>query len=202
MSGSLLKNTKLVNEIKNFHSKNREKLIDIILFGSSMRGKKEPMDVDLLLLFKDREDMDTEYDLRKRLERFEMAFDVTSVTYRGLFESSFLPREAVLTEGYSLVLNRRLSEGFGFDSRMLFLYSLKGFSTSRRMMFHYALKGRMGKKGMLREAGGVKISNTAVMVPVTNSDLFENFLKYWGIAYKKTSLLIPERTLKYGELKL
>ena len=50
MLEKLLKDIKLQKEIKKIFAGN-EGIIDIVLFGSVVRGKKYPQDIDLLLLF-------------------------------------------------------------------------------------------------------------------------------------------------------
>jgi predicted nucleotidyltransferase len=192
----------LKSEIKRFYRAHKDEIVDIILFGSSMRGKKKPHDIDLLLLFKDKENIDLSYELRKKIESFGYRIEITTRTYKNLFESTFLPRESILSEGFSLILNKKISEALGYMSFMLFLYSLKGFSSSRRMMFHYALNGREKREGIIEELGGIKLANTAILIPIKVSDEFEDFLNYWNVKFKKVRILIPEKSVKYGEFKL
>ena len=62
----ILKNTKLKNSIKKL-IKNKDNLIDIVVFGSLVRGKYKPNDIDILILFKNNVDKDLEYEIRKQL---------------------------------------------------------------------------------------------------------------------------------------
>ena len=54
MSKEQLKNTKLKSELKDFLKKNRHILLDIIIFGSFIKGKEKPNDIDILILYKDK----------------------------------------------------------------------------------------------------------------------------------------------------
>src|SRR3989344_1739284 len=74
MSKILLKNIKFLYEINEFYNKNKDKIIDIILFGSAIKGKENPRDIDLLILFKEKKDLDLSYELKKRLKKFKIIF--------------------------------------------------------------------------------------------------------------------------------
>ena len=60
----LLKNTKFRSRVDTFCKENKEEIIDIILFGSIVKGKEKPRDIDILLLFKEKKDIDKAYSLR------------------------------------------------------------------------------------------------------------------------------------------
>jgi len=198
MSKSLLKNIKLIREINKFLKKYKKDIIDIILFGSLIRQKYRPGDIDILILFKEKESTDISYELRKIIKKFSYNVEITNRTYKNLFSSSFLPREDILTEGYSIVLGKKISEGFGYKSLNLFIYSLKKLSKSRRIMFHYALEGRDGKLGTLKEIHGIRVASATILIPIENTERFEEFLKYWNIDYKRFGILISEKNMKYG----
>ena len=63
----ILKNTKLKNELKKILS---SELIDVVLFGSAIRGKEKPNDLDVLVLFKNNVIKEIEYRIRKILENY------------------------------------------------------------------------------------------------------------------------------------
>ncbi|MBU3896449.1 MAG: nucleotidyltransferase domain-containing protein [Nanoarchaeota archaeon] len=197
MLTDLLKNIKFKNKIKEFYKKNREDMVDIILFGSVSRGKTAPKDIDILLIFNEKENNDLSYGLRKDLQELGISAEITIKKYKDVFSSGFLPREDILSDGFSLISNKRISEAFGYKSFMLFKYSLKGFNYSQRMRFYYALEGRRDKKGMLKEMNGIKFTNSVVLVPVGFSDKFEAFLNGWNIEIKKTRILIPDKSVTF-----
>jgi predicted nucleotidyltransferase len=202
MSKDLLRNAKFKYEIKKFYRKHKNWIVDIVLFGSIVRGKREPEDLDLLIIFKEKENIDLSYELRKKLEKIGFKPEITMRTLKNVFAPTFLPRESILAEGYSFALNRKISEAFGFKSFTLFTYSLKGFSPSKRMLFHYALNGRNDKKGVLEELKGVKLANTAILVSSDKSEEFEDFLNYWNVKHKRVQILFPDRAIAYREFEL
>ena len=176
--------------VKRFYSLEKEKLTDVILFGSSARGKTKPADVDVLLLFSSRVDVTVAYRLRKDLEAAGIPAQVISKTYRELFSSAFLARENILAEGMSIITGRTLAESFGYASYALIKYSLKGLNKSDRMRFYYALYGR-GRSGVLKETGSVRFSESVLLVPTENSDSIMEFLGDWKIESRNSVVLLP-----------
>lgn len=199
MSKNLSKNIKLKSEIKKFYKKYKNEIVDIILFGSAVRGKEKPKDIDILIVFQEKENTDLTYALRKNIEKLGYNVEITSRTYKNLFLSSFLPRENILTEGYSFILDRKISESFGYKSFNLFIYSLKNFSKSKRIMFHYALHGRNKRIGVLKKVRGIRLASVGILIPIENTEMFEEFLKYWNVSYKRFGILIPEGVIEYRE---
>lgn len=192
-SNKLLKNTKFLSEISGFFKENKEEIIDIILFGSILKGKEKPEDIDILILFKEKKNIDLAYSLRKKLEKLSLKAEITIKTYKELFDPSFLAREAMLSEGYSLITQKSLSKGLGYTNLFLFKYSLKEFNKSTRMRFYYSLYGRGSGKGMLKELNAVKFSETVLLCPPNNEENMKEYLNSWNIRYKEFPILIPTR---------
>jgi predicted nucleotidyltransferase len=192
-----LKNKKFKSEAKSFLKKNKKEIIDIMIFGSAARGKDRPKDIDVLVVFKDKVSNEIVYELRKSLEKTGLKPDIVGKTCEGMLSSGFLPREDILSDGYSLSLGRSLSESFGYRSFVLFKYGLKDLNQSERIRFHYALMGRGGNGSMIKKLDGIKFTSAVVLVPVGSSEPFEEFLESWGIKSKKTRILIPAKTLEF-----
>ena len=193
MSIKLLKNLKLKSELIDFLQENNGVLLDIILFGSYLKGKNAPKDLDILLLFKEKKDIDLSYVLSKKIKRLGFNPEITDKTYKELFQSSFIAREAILSEGYSIKNDCFVLDGFGYTSYFLFKYDLKKFNKSKRMMFYYGLYGRNKNQGILKELNSIKFSGTIILCPLENSNKMEGFFKNLEIDFITFQILIPER---------
>ena len=191
MLDKLLKDIKFRSEVKNFFKQNKERLIDIILFGSTTRGKEKPKDIDLFILYKEKVDLNLDHILKKRLEKFNI--QITSKSYKELLESSFKARESILSEGYSLILNKKISKGFGFSNFTLFKYELKGKNKSERMRFYYSLYGRGKEKGILDKLKGLKFSGSTIFCPIESTEEMKEFFDNWNMEYMQFPVLVPER---------
>ncbi len=195
MFQELLKNKKFKNLINNFYVKHKTKIFDLIIFGSTVKGKEKPEDLDLLMLFKNKEDLETSYLLKKILEPLNLKTNITTKTYDSLLSKTFLAKEAFLSEGYSLVHNEFVSKNLGYTSFMMFKYELKKFNQSQRMRFHYSLHGRNKYTGMIKKLNLIKFSDTIILSPVTNTENTREYLKYWKINFQEIPVLIPSRII-------
>jgi len=195
MSNRLLKNTAFFSKAKEFYESNKEEVLDIVLFGSAIKGKENPRDIDLLILFKEKKDLDLSYELKKRLKKFNL--DINSKSYNELFDGAFKAREAILSEGFSLIQNKFISAGFGFSNFILFRYELKKLSKSYRMRFYYSLYGRGKERGMIKKLNLIKFSETILLSPVEHGAEIVNYLDAWKLKYIMFPILIPKRI---GEL--
>lgn len=192
---SLALQKKLGSKCKTFYTQHKDVLLDIFLFGSSVRGKRTPDDVDILVVFKEKRDRQLAYTLRKELEALvDLPVSVTVKTYADLFSKNFSARESLLTEAYSLVRSCGFSSGLGFSTRVLFLYELKGKSKSERMRFYYSLYGR-NSEGMLSLLGAVKYADRLILCPVASQDKMRAYLISWQLDFREIPLLIPSRLL-------
>ncbi|HLC88632.1 MAG TPA: nucleotidyltransferase domain-containing protein [Candidatus Nanoarchaeia archaeon] len=178
---------------KAFFSKYNEKIIDIFIFGSVVKSEDKPNDLDILIVFKKNNDLKLVQEFRKILEsKVKLKVEVTGKSYPELFVKTFVAREAILTEAYSLVNKVGFSEGLGFKSIVMFNYQLKGKTKSERMRFYYSLYGR-GSTGMLERLNAVKYADTIILCPVDNLVKMREFLNSWSLEFKETPLLIPSR---------
>ena len=193
MSTKLLKNTKFLSEIRKFFGENERFILDIIIFGSSIRGKEEPNDIDLLVVYKNKKDIDISYKLKNKLKNVGFIVEIIDKTYSELFQESFKAREAVLSEGFSIINNGFISERLGYMKFILFKYELKNFNKSQRMRFYYSLYGRNNIKGILKELNAVKFSETIILCPIENSEKMKNYLSLWDIKFIEFPIMIPNR---------
>src|SRR3989344_4522758 len=120
MFQKLLKNKIFISKIKNFYKENKKEVLDIILFGSTVRGKEKPNDIDLVILFRNKEDLDVSYKLKKNLDILSLNINIIIKTYDSLFAENFIARESFLSEGYSLLKKRFVAELLGYSSLILF----------------------------------------------------------------------------------
>ena len=195
MFHALLKNKAFKSKIRGFFQENKADVLDIILIGSTVRGKESPQDIDILLLFKDKEDLECAYTVRKELEKLGLkkTFNILTKTYRSLISETFLAKEAFLSEGYSLITNKFVSEELGYHTFILFKYELKGFTQSQRMQFQYSLYGRKNQGGMLKKLSLIKFSDMILLSPVPHAEKTKEYLLFWNIKFEEMPILLPSR---------
>lgn len=187
---------KLNKIIRAFYKKHRKKIMDIILYGSAIKGKPKPRDIDIIIIFKaasKKEYFDIPYELRKLLEKEGLKADVKGIFLEEIFNPSLLSRTALLLEGYSFIKKSFLAKQLGFTAYSVFKYSLKNLSHSKKTRFQYALGGRGTKQGILDELNGQHIGAGAVFIPIQLSEQFKNFLISWDIKFDELQGLFIKR---------
>ncbi|AMM53823.1 nucleotidyltransferase domain-containing protein [Pyrococcus kukulkanii] len=181
--------SELVRVAKEFKEK-REKVFDIVLYGSVTLGKEKPNDYDFMLILKD----------ASAEERFELAFefkqalldlgfpheklDVKAINLDHLFDPNYLATPGIIIHGYSLTRGEFLHKLMNGEAYALFIIRLAGFDRNSKNKFSFALKGRDGKSGILKELNGKFIAPWVVMIPVENTYRFKEFLDYWRVDYE------------------
>ncbi|MFH1332752.1 MAG: nucleotidyltransferase domain-containing protein [archaeon] len=196
----ILKNTKLRNKLKQIVKESSE-LEDIILFGSAVRGKEKPNDIDILVLFKNKVDKQEGLKIRKELEKECEKVSIISKTRKTVLEESFDARESVLFEGVSLISAKNPAETYGFVSFGMFKYDFKKWSKLEKTKFYHALNGRDGKEGMLKILNCIKLSNNILMAPIGKVEPLREFLESWKLEYTFIPTIIPHRLSKKSILQ-
>lgn len=179
-----------------FYKRYKEDVNDIILFGSIMKGKQIPTDIDVLILFRKEINKEIEYDYKKQASKIFTNLSLISKTEDSLKEAYFSAREAILFEGYSLIRKKFIACESGFDSLGIFIYQTKQLSNVEKTKFYYAINGRRGSKGILDSLNAIKLSDNIIAVPLQEIEETKDFFASWKIEYTYTPSLIPSRLAK------
>ncbi len=164
----------------------KQKVIDVVLFGSAMRGKSIPRDLDLCIILEDKDEeksIDLADSLGRFLEKLSITPHISVITSSAGLSGNTLVK-TLLTEGYSIKKNKKFSTIFGLENKSMFIYTLKSFTPSKRVQFHYMLRGRYGAEGMLKEAEGIILGTGTILVPTEKEDLIKEILDRWKVKYE------------------
>ncbi len=185
-------NTRLRNKLKELTSSYPE-IEDIILFGSAVRGKEQPNDIDILILFCDKINKNAEYVIRKELEKHYNNVSVISKTKKTILDEAFDARESILFEGKSMITGENLAERYGFTPFGMFKYSFLGWDKLKKTKFYHALNGRGNNKGTIDHLDCIKLSDSLIIAPLEKIEKLKDFLDSWKINYTYVPTLIPTR---------
>jgi len=153
-----------------------EDIVDIVVFGSSVKGKIMPNDIDIAVLVKKKLSFSLLKEIKKSLGKNGHIQQVSINDYDNQLFA------ILLREGHSIKHKKYIHELYGIKPKYLYTYSLKSLSASQKVMFH---------RGIKTISDVDRLSNRVVMVPVDNANEFEDFLKQWDldIEAKEYSLL-------------
>ncbi|MGQ9468729.1 MAG: nucleotidyltransferase domain-containing protein [Nitrososphaerales archaeon] len=174
----------VVNKIKEVKG-----IIGIVLFGSFSRGDyDEGSDIDLLVVFKEKEELDKSLEeIYKTTAKTDLFFQVIGLTLDELKGSPLL--ESVLREGKIYYVDEEAKKLLTSTHKpyALVTYSTVNLSPKERVIFTQKLEGRHKGKyrydGLIQELGGYKVGRGVVMVPIENLKTLTERLDKEGINY-------------------
>ena len=114
----------IIKEIRNWIKEN--KVIDVVMFGSFVRGKTNPSDIDLCIIITNEQEknsidlVDNLYQLEKK---FQKKFHVSILTTDSIISGNTLAN-TLITEGLSIKNNMDFSKIIGFTQKSIFTYNL------------------------------------------------------------------------------
>lgn len=171
---------------------NSKNIFDIVVYGSSVKSKENPNDLDIVIIFLN-EKLDNMLKIAQEYKNIIKDKiknpDVKAINLIEFFDKNFLAREGILLEGYSVFYEEPFSSRLGFKGYVIYCYSLKKLNHNEKTKFTYALIGRRSE-GILKKVNAIILGKGAVAVPIENSVFFEDFLKKWNVDYKIKKTLI------------
>jgi len=173
-------NSKNLSLIKNKLKKylNNKDILDIIVFGSAVKGKALPGDIDIAVISK------------KEIKIPLQKFHIISLSPLDFISNPPSLIHTLLKEGYSLKKDKPFSEIFNFKNKTLFRYELSNLKPSKKVKIVNVLRGKNKQKGAVELNNGEWLANQVFMIPPEKEHFFEQFFLNFKIRFKKYSLLI------------
>lgn len=171
--------------------KKNKSIFDIIIYGSAVKGKARPNDLDLAVIFREgslRERLDQVQQIKNKIKTVK-AIDIKGILWRELFQDEFFARSGIFLEGISIFTGQPFSEKIGFSAFSIFTYALKNKPHSFKVRFNYLLRGRKGP-GILEKMDGKWLSPGTVQIPLAKSLEFEEILQENHLHYQKQNVLV------------
>ena len=173
-------------------SEKRENILDIIVFGSLVKGNQNPRDIDVLVIFLQgtlKERLDIIQEIKNKLKtKIDANIDIKQALLKDIFSPEFLARTGIMLEGLSVFRDKKFCQTLGFNSYTIFWYNLAGLSHTQKVKFNYILSGR-NQKGIIKILKGERLVSGAVKLPMEYSNEFEEILKNNKVNYNKRNIL-------------
>ena len=156
-----------VNKIKEIKG-----TVSIVLFGSFSRGDyDEGSDIDLLVVFKNKKDLDRGLnEIYNTTAKSDLFFQVIGLTLEEMKKSPLL--ETALREGKIYYIKQDAEKLLTPTHKpyALLTYTTANLNAKERVIFTQELEGRRSGKyrydGLIHKIGGYKVGRGVVMVPL------------------------------------
>jgi len=155
-----------------------EEVLDVILFGSVVKGKSVPRDIDIALI--------TDKNGPIRIQ----GFHVSVISAKEFLTKFPTLTSTLLQEGYSLKNNKFLAELFRFQNKSLYSYSLTEKNSSQKVRIVNMLRGKNSEEGLVKKYKGNWVANQVFILPIESTYIIDGFLIENKIKFKKHNLLI------------
>lgn len=171
--------------------KSDPRIWDLVLFGSSVRGKLRPGDLDVAIIFNCLLKLDEKLSISQTVkEKLGEGWQVIGVDLNDFTDEGFVARTGIIAEGYSIRRNKPVSTLLGFTPTALFTYSLEALSNTDRTRLKYALSGRKKEEGLLPKWGGTYLGKGCIQVPVEHMDELKELFERYEIRFTARKTLI------------
>lgn len=173
-------NFKILSYIRNKLKKELKdkEILDIIAFGSIVKGKEKPNDIDIAIIS------------NKHISLNNPNFHVSLIKPEDFFVNPPALINTLFREGYSLKNRKPFSELYNFSNKVLFKYELSSLNPSMKVKAVNALRGKNEEQGLVEKNKGEWLANQVFFVPVENEHLFVEFFNNFKIKFKKFYVLI------------
>lgn len=153
------------------YKKNKDKIFDIVLFGSAVKGKEFVSDIDVAVIFKVKDGS-----VLSKIR--SLGVHVDYVLLDELYSESLW--KTLIREGVSVVYGRKISSVFGLSCYGLFTYNIT--KIKRKSRFSQVLMGYKSES-MLKKVEGKILRAGVILVPISKLELFRTFLETWKVDY-------------------
>ena len=182
----MLKNLKEFSKLK---KELKNEVVDIFLFGSAVKGKSKPKDIDVCLIFKENVNLKS---VRKAQEILGDKYHVSSLQVNNFFTKPHSLAKTLLLEGISIFCKRSLSEVFGLKSQLFYSYDLSGLKPSKKVSFVHLMRGRGKAEGLIAKGKGEFISKSAFLVTIEKDNEIREVLDCWEVKYKRKKVMLMD----------
>lgn len=164
-----------------------EGIVDIILFGSLVKEKIHPIDIDIAIIFRDSIKREI---LKKFQDALGKKYHISSLVVDQFFTKPHSLAKTLLFEGISLISGKKIADNFDLQPFTLYTYDLTREKPSKKVRFVYLLKGRANSKGIIEQFDGLYISQGSFIIPVEKDEEMLEIFKKWGIKFYRKRLLL------------
>lgn len=155
------------------YKENKDKIFDIVLFGSAVKAKEFVSDIDIAVIFKIKDDS-----ILEKIRSLNSNIHLDYVLLSELYDESLW--KTLIREGISIIQGKKVSEIFGLACFALFTYSLT--KIKRKSRFSQVLAGYKSES-MLKKVEGTILKPGVILVPIEKVELFRTFLEVWEVDY-------------------
>ena len=189
----MLKNLKeslaLHRKAKEIFKEYKKEIIEIVVFGSFVKGKILPKDIDVCIIFREKINEEINRKIKENLSK-ELSIHVSSLLIDNFFLKPHSLAKTLLKEGVSLINEKSLSENLGFSQCVLYSYSLRDKKPNEKTKIVYVLKGRSKEQGFVVSSKGEWVADNCFIVPISVDNEIIKIFSKWQVKFERKNILL------------
>jgi len=162
----------------NFSKLLTTEVIDIIIFGSTVKGNPNPRDTDIAILTL----KEPSQELRELA--YSTEYHITFINLKEELQNPSPILNTLLREGKSIKQKKSFSKIFGYEQETLISYELKNLTNSKKVMATNSIKN------LVKEAKGEFLNKAIFTIPTNNEYIITKYLENKKIKFMKKHILI------------
>ena len=182
----MLKNSKKYSKLKN-EWKNWKEVVDILIFGSSVRGKSVPADIDVCIVFRNAVEINI---LKKVQNILGEKYHVSALTVDNFFTKPHTLAATMLLEGKSILSGRKFSDTFSARPWILYSYDISKEPAATKVRFVYLLRGRNKSQGIVESWKGQFIAHNVFIIPLEKDSDAQEVFNTWKIKHSRRRIMM------------
>ena len=160
--------------------KKYESIYDFVIFGSLVKDKMEPNDLDIAMVVNS-PGASFIGEIKTAIDKEIRNAHLQVIQYPDFIKSK-LPYQ-MLAEGYSVKEGAFIADKLGIYKKILYMFSLEGLTQVEKVMFNKALNS------LIQKTKSEKAGRGAVLVSVGSSGEFEDFFNLWKMRIRKKEFI-------------
>lgn len=165
-----------------------DSIVDVFLFGSYVKNKSNPSDIDICIVFKDKIGLNKVHLFEETLSQNNINSHISFLTVSQFFTKMHALSRTQMFEGISLINGESMAERYGLKSLTMYSYNLNSLSSSDKVRFVYFIRGRNKKKGIIAQLNGKFLSKSCFVVPVQYDAEILQALEQWNIEFTRQKI--------------
>ncbi len=157
--------------------KDYKEIKDIIIFGSFVKDKNSPQDIDIAIIL-EKKDISLVGKIKTKMNNLDIELIKPEEIYQTRLGLT------LITEGFSIKKNKFLRDLLNTKPMKIYTYNMLHLTQTQKVLF-----GR-GLKEMINELKATKLGSGSIMIPIEKSSNFEDFLDTWNLKYKTKEYLV------------
>ena len=165
-------------------------IADIFIIGSAIKDKIKPQDIDVIVLFKNKDYeimQEIIYEIKKDIGIEQLHIEPLFV--ENMFKEKIF--SSIIHEGISIRNNKNVGELIGYKPFSLFSFSLEKLEKIEKVRFAQALYGRK-KNGLLKQENGKALGKGVFIIPINKEELFREIMLKFKTKFNVKRILLKD----------